>query len=321
MQLQADEALDQAVIDALDRLARLQSRDGSFERNSQYSIAITGMCGLAFLAHGDTITRGRYAENVRRCATYLLSRSQERGPRAGLISRGQEERPMYGHGYASLFLAELYGQTGSSDLNEEIKEKLQAAAERMRQSQSFDGGWYYTPEANDDEGSVTITQVQSLRAMRNAGIQVDPDMIERATRYVYRSQDPDGGIRYTVRNGNATPILTAAGAAVLLHAGDYDSPQLRKAFEYMDREFLNQRTYTVGGQWGHFHYGHFYASQVYFQRGGDVWEQYYEPLREFLLREQQPNGGWSSPYGEAYGTSLTLVVLQLPYNYLPLTER
>ncbi len=317
----ADERVEDAVRRGLDRLAALQGRDGAFEKGNQYMIAITGLSGLAFVAHGDTTTRGRYAEQVRDCAEFLLHCAESRTPTPGLISRQGEDRPMYGHGYSALFLAELYGQNGDEELNGRIHDVLKAASEMTRRSQSIDGGWYYEPESNTDEGSVTITQVQALRAMRNAGIQVDVSMIDRATRYVYRSQDADGGIRYTVRSGNATPILTAAGAAVLLGAGDYDSPQLQRAFRYMDREFLARRSFSVGGAWDHFHYGNFYAAQVYFQRGGEEWERYYPPLREYLLSTQNANGGWDSPYGEAYGTSLTLFLLQLPYHYLPLTER
>ena len=30
------------------------------------------------------------------------------------------------------------------------------------------GGWYYSPDSDRDEGSVTVTQIQGLRAARNA---------------------------------------------------------------------------------------------------------------------------------------------------------
>ena len=44
----------------------------------------------------------------------------------------------------------------------------------ISRSQSRDGGWLYTPDDAGDEGSVTITQVQALRACRDAGISVPP---------------------------------------------------------------------------------------------------------------------------------------------------
>ena len=52
-------------------------------------------------------------------------------------------------------------------------------------------------------------------------------------------------------------------------------------------------------------------------------DEYYPKMRDLLIEEQKRNptntGGWpSQSYGEAYTTSYALMILQVPYQLLPL---
>ena len=54
-------------------------------------------------------------------------------------------------------------------------------------AQTSRGGWGYVSAADGsdfDEGSVTITQVQGLRAARNAGIVVPKSIIDKSQEYL-----------------------------------------------------------------------------------------------------------------------------------------
>jgi hypothetical protein len=48
-------------------------------------------------------------------------------------------------------------------------------------------------------------------------------------------------------------------------------------------------------------------------------------MREALIKSQGPNGGWtggeSASYGDAFGTGLALMTLQVPYRTLPIFQR
>src|SRR5256885_17040179 len=73
---------------------------------------------------------------------------------------------------------------------------------------SADGGGF-------DEGSVTITQLQGLRAARNAGIVVPKSIIDKATKDLKDCTTPRGGVSYSLAHGAAAaggerPPLTAA---------------------------------------------------------------------------------------------------------------
>ena len=202
-----------AIDKGLKYLSRSQGRDGAWRNEGMYGrypVAMTGLAGLALLMDGNTTTQGRYAPNVDRAAKYLLGSVT----RTGLITRGSEDsRPMYGHGFSMLLLGQLYGMTESVDRQRELDHMLTRAIDLTAKSQSKLGGWFYTPQSRADEGSVTITQIQGLRACRNVGIKVNAKTIKRATEYVLNSQNEDGSINHSVGRSarGGRPALTAAG--------------------------------------------------------------------------------------------------------------
>src|SRR5437870_13115442 len=64
----------------LEYLAKNQYKDGHWEGiNGQYSISMTALGGMAFLCEGSTIREGRYRDNIRRAANYLMDRVQSNG--------------------------------------------------------------------------------------------------------------------------------------------------------------------------------------------------------------------------------------------------
>ena len=224
---------------------------------------------------------------------------------------------MYGHGFSMLFLAQVYGMEEDQNRQRRLRTALERGIKLIARSQSRDGGWLYTPDAQGDEGSVTITQVQALRACRNAGLHVPKKTIDLAIRYIERSQNPDGGISYRVNSRGSRPAITAAACAVLYNAGKYDSPAANKCFDYAWRTC---QPATSSG--GHYYYTQLYMSQAVWQKGDKFWAKYYPAIQRFLLRMQQGNGSWrGDSAGLVYGTSIALLILQLPYNHLPLFSR
>ena len=72
-----------------------------------------------------------------------------------------------------------------------------------------------------------------------------------------------------------------------------------------------------------FYYGHYYAVQAYYTAGGRRFETYFPRLRDLLIRAQQSNGAWpchTGP-GEAFSTAVATLILQIPYQYLPIFQR
>jgi hypothetical protein len=165
---------------------------------------------------------------------------------------------------------------------------------------------------------VTVTQIQALRACRNAGIAVPSNVIAEAVRYVARSANPDGGIAYSARQGGGSrPAITAAAVAVLYSAGRYDDPMAEAAFAYA----LHHLPIDAGGE-GHHYYGHLYLAQACYQKGGAVWSGYFPKMAKWLVGQQRDDGSWiGDGVGTVYGTAVALTVLQLPYALVPIYQR
>jgi len=306
-----------AIANGLKFLVLQQNRDGSWRTGGQYGsypVAMTGLAGLALVASGSTTVRGPFAKEVRRAVSYCLSRQ---GP-SGLIAAAEEEgRSMYGHGFASLFLAQVYGMEEDMTRQARIRAALIRAIQLTVRAQSRDGGWFYVPESMSDEGSVTVTQMQALRACRNAGLHVPKATIDRAIKYIERSQNPDGGVSYSVRSRGSRPAISAAACAVLYNAGVYDSKAAHKCFAYAWRTC--QPTISASG---HYYYTQLYMAQACWQKGGKWWKKYYPKVQRYLLRMQKGNGAWQGDQaGLVYGTAIALLILQIPYNRLPILSR
>lgn len=303
-----------AIERGLKFLASKQQGDGSWTASGkEFPTAVTSLAGLALLAAGSTPGQGEYHAQVERAVEYVLSSVRANG----LIASASEQRPMYGHGFAMLFLAQALGMNPDPKTEERIREALRRAIDLTAACQSRDGGWYYEPNHLQDEGSVTITQVQALRACHNAGVPVPKGVIENAIGYIEKSQGSDGGLRYQAnREGPSRLSITAAGVATLFNAGAYDHPVAKAGMRYL-RENLKPDDKTQG----HYFYCHLYAAQAYYQAGDADWDRYFPAVRDEILRMQDPDGAWSSYVGNSYATATALLILEIPYQYLPVFER
>lgn len=312
---------EKAIEKGLAFLARTQGRDGTWRAANQfmgsYPCAMTALAGLALLGSGSTPNEGPYASNVRRAADYLLESSMPNG----LIARlGEEGRSMHGHGFAMLFLGEVYGMERHPAQQARLRRVLTKAVELTGRSQSPAGGWLYSPDTGGDEGSVTVTQVQGLRSCRNAGIKVPKAVIDRATKYIENSANADGSINYRAgMGGGGRPPITAAAVATLYNAGQYDNPVALKSLDYLLKNVRGKENQTLSG---HLFYGQLYMAQAMYLSSEANWRSYFPQTRDWLIQSQATDGSWNGDMvGTIYGTAVGLIILQLPYANLPILQR
>ncbi|MEM6504884.1 MAG: hypothetical protein AAF711_05410 [Planctomycetota bacterium] len=321
-----NERTQQAIEAGLEFLANQQSADGSF-RNSRdgatFPVSMTGLAGMAFIAGGNTTSRGPYAENVKKAVRYILAQAD---PNTGLIAAGTENRKsMYAHGFGMLFLCSVYGMESNEAVRERMRAVIENGIKLIGSAQSNLGGWFYTPNSGD-EGSVTVTQLQALRAAHNAGFVVPEDVIQEAIQYLELCRTVDGGIRYSFNSGPQTRLPISAAALVCFYsAGTYESEMAEACLEYVFRAYCldgNDRTFNKSG--GFTYYGHYYAAQAFYQAGDEYWDAYFPIVRDQLVQMQGDGGegAWNvGSVGPVYGTALALTILQLPYKYLPIYQR
>ena len=309
-----------AVTKGLDYLSAQQAEDGSWITGGgqAYPVAMSGLAGTAFLAHGNSPTRGKYSRTVQGAVEFLVRCATP----TGLITGPTQDngQPMHGHGFALMFLASVYGMITKDSLRRQVGETVRKAVALTSQGQSAQGGWTYIPGAGD-EGSVTVTQVQALRAAQNAGFLVPKAVIDEAASYLEKCRTPEGGIQYSLfsRSGPRLPI-SAAAVATLYNAGQFDNPIAVDCLKYVWGQFQASEGWNKGG--GHAYYTHLYASQGFYMAGDEYWDKYFPATRDQLISMQGPDGAWDGDgIGQIYGTSIAVIILQLPFKYLPVFQR
>jgi hypothetical protein len=339
-----------AAVDAgLRWLADHQQPDGSwsakvgYKLNEEYRttddgahVGVTALAGMAFLAGGHLPGRGEYGDAVERGLNFVLSCGQNDGY---LTHRGTR---MYSHAFATLFLAEIYGMTHRQD----VRGKLQKAVDFIVDTQNAEGGWRYVPFAPESDMSIVVCQVLALRAARNIGIRVPRSTIDRAARYVVESAiteenlgrrrsffnaDPPGSFLYQRARSDSRSsfALTAAGVTSLYGLGIYSDEAILRGLDYLKREFERFNADYGRNRGGHyfFWYGHYYGVQAMYTAGSSsqtsYWEPYFERLRAEILGMQRSDGSFPNRTGPgpAFGTATAVLILEIPYRYLPIFQR
>jgi squalene cyclase len=310
--------VDRTVSRGLEWLADHQSRLGHWAANDdRYPTAMTALAGTAMLCEGSTTLQGKYAPNIRKAVDYLVSRSRSNG----LIGDARDDHYTYGHGFSMLFLSQVLGEEEDLDRREQLVDVLRRAVVFTGRAQTAAGGWGYVSAKDGydfDEGSTTITQVQGLRGCRNAGIPVPKEIIDKAVNYIRKCTTSDGAVQYNSKGGGGRPAITAAAIACLFNAGDYDDKYVPKLMGYCRKQLD-----TISNQsFGHWHYAHYYYSQVLYREGGKTWDEYHDKIFARIISEAGSDGSWNQGYiGNVYTTAINLTILQLPRGALPIYQR
>ena len=313
------DAQTEAVIQgALKYLASKQAPNGSWSPQTR-PIAMTGYTLMAFLATGNLPNEGPFGKTTANGLRFLLDSVQP----DGMFAPSNDGQYMYGHGIATIAMAEIYGQTKS----EMIKPKLEKLVKLIVSSQNAVGGWRYRPTSTDADISVTVLQVVALRAARNAGLEVPETTIEKAVKYVRSCRNVNGdGFGYQASSWGSGFAQTAAAIYSLQVCGEYNDPLVKVGSEYLLRhEAKDEKTW--------FTYGQFYACPAQYMIGGTKWEQWYKEVKKALLEHVVRDGesvrwepaaldtGTTVWLGPLYCTAVYTTILAIPYNYIPLYQR
>ncbi len=306
---------ERAIEEGLVWLAKTQQADGSFGGGIyRGNIAVTSLAALAFMANGSSPGRGPFGKEIERALGYVLDNTA----RTGFINvpNAASYGPMYSHGFGTLFLSEAYGMTHRP----EIGEKLRDAVRLILGCQNNEGGWRYQPVPADADLSVTVCQINALRAARNAGIYVPKETVEKCIKYVKMSQNDDGGFRYQLSAGGGSAFpRSAAGVVALYSASVYDSKEVDRGVEYLRRHIPGRSSHMNLNNF--YFYGHYYAAQAMWIRGGADWNEWYPAIRDELLRRRSSRGVWNDGACDEYGVAMATIILQIPYNHLPIFQR
>ncbi|MCS6865654.1 MAG: terpene cyclase/mutase family protein [Gemmataceae bacterium] len=346
-----------AVERGLEFLKKQQAQDGSYSaQGGQYPTTMTALAGMCFLMEGSTLKEGKYSEQIAKAVNWFLApaRQQPNGMIGDVRNPSESTRYMYGQGFGTLFLASVYGEEEDKDQREKLEKLLKKSVEFICKAQTSKkhrkpegkeveiGGWGYVSAAdggNFDEGSVTITALQALRAAKNAGIPVPKENIDKAINYLEACTTPDGGVIYSYAGGGVAargqgrPPITAAAICCGFSAGQYDGELPKRWIKYCrDNIPLGK------GRQAHDEYQTYYFAQAVYALGDDkygkmfpnepkeswlTWSKFKETVFPQILDNQdKTTGGWSQGYiGPVFVTSVNLTILQLEKGILPIYQK
>ncbi len=301
----------------------------------QHSGAMTALAimGLSSVGHmpTDPTPEGRAVAKGLKFMTDSIVPNED-----GYLGQSDRSR-MYGHGIMTLMYAEMVGQTQEEEIDKKLRRRLQNAVDLIMRSQDVvkseanRGGWRYEPTSSDSDISVSVWQVMSLRAAKNAGVEVPKEAIDKAVAYIkrsYRSERDAAGLpkdiaaafSYEPYGGRQTFSTTAAGILSLQVCAEYDAPEVVGGSNY-----LIKNPPAPNEPW--FFYGTYYYAQGMYQRGGEQASVARQKTEKMLLEMQLPNGSWQprngneKNYGPVYATSLALLSLSVHHHFLPIYQK
>lgn len=349
--------IEAAIDRGLEYLKKTQAADGHWEaQGGQYPTTMTALAGMAFLMEGSTLREGKYSDQVTKAVNWFLQpgRLTPDGKIGDVRNPTESTRYMYGQGFGTLFLASVYGEEDDKEQREKLEKLLKKAVEFICKAQTLKkhrkpegkevdiGGWGYVSAAdggNFDEGSVTITALQGLRAAKNAGIPVPKEAIDKAVNYLEACTTPDGGIIYSyagggvAARGSGRPPLTAAAICCGFSAGQYNGELPKKWIKYCKDNIPLGK-----GRQSHDEYQTYYYSQALYALGDTKYGEMFpnEPKESWLTwakfkdaqfpqildTQDKTNGSWNQGYiGPVYSTSINLCILQLEKGILPIYQK
>ncbi len=316
-------ASEEAVERGLEWLARHQAVDGSWRFDLSgcgcvgacshpgtvtSTTASTGIALIPFLGAGHTHTDGAYRETVTRGLYYLMSRMRST-PRGGDLAEGT----MYGHGVATLALAEAFGMTGDSMLAPYVRD----AVRFIETSQDMHGGgWRYLPGQAGDT-TVTAWQIAALKSAALAGAAVPSPTIDTACRFLDRVQVRQGE-GYGYLSPQDRSCTSAVGLLCRVYTAWPDVATLDRGLARLARPGPPPEAV----------YQNFYLAQALLLRNHPAWPRWNARNRDQLVTRQarsgHETGSWTftdsdtAPGGRLGHTALAILTLEVYYRLLPI---
>lgn len=322
----AGESAASAIDAALTWLAAHQSPDGHWDGASfdagcggcsgmtahPMNVTLTGLSTLAFLGAGHThLSDGPHRDTVQHAVAWLRA-----GQRPDGDLRGSET--MYSHAIATMALAEALAATGDGELKDVVGRAMQVIIHTPALRTA--------PAASDQAAGDTAIigwQVMALHSAQLAGLDVPPEPLALARRWLARVEDATTPGVYAFQPGYPpSPEMTAEGLFIQLALGTpRDDPRTRGALAFL-RDYPPTWEPEPNAYYWHF------ATLALFHVQGEPWVRWHEALTAELLRHQErrgkPAGSWppdgkqAAVGGRVYQTALCTLLLEASGTLLPM---
>ena len=333
--------VEQAVDASLAWLAGRQQADGSFPGPASGQPGITSLVVLAFFSAGHVPGSEPYGRHIERAIDYALSCELEDGffsaakPRPVWKINQASHTAYYNQAITALMLAEISGELQGVQ-GKRVLGAVERALAFAKQKQfrhvpgrpQDEGGWRYPQPAPEDnfvtDLSVTAWQVTFLRSAKNAGFNVDDQMVEAARKYVKGMFKPHLG-SFTYDHGRTSRGMTGAGIMAMAMLGEHEAKEVEAAVAWLEKHPFARYGERVG-HLDRFQYSVYYCTLAMYQVGGNDWKEFFPKMVELLVAQQRRNGSWPAVsyermWGDVYATAMSTLSLTPHFCMLPIHQR
>lgn len=192
---------DRIVKAALDWLADRQTGPGGFPQTlggTEGAVVQTSVAGLAWIAGGSNLAKGRYSKNLQEAAKFVLRGLEAEDPFAGRRPGGANwDQSTWAYAYTAVFLGELHAAKKSPKLRRDLQRLVDVLVQRQEAS----GGYAHGPGGKNALGYLELNimagfVLSGLGLAQKAGCEVDEKMVARYAAYLEQSSSGDGGVGY-----------------------------------------------------------------------------------------------------------------------------
>jgi len=233
---------------------------------------------------------------------------------------------MYGHGIATLLLAEAAGACGDEAREQRVRDALVRAigltlrAQRVAKPPQFRGGWRYGPTDANADLSLSGWQLLSLYASRQIGVPVPPEALIDGAAYARSLIGDNGSVAYDNR-GDDRPALRGLALLVLVlgqgpgGSSGSSAPEITAIVKRISED-------PIAWQGSFFYYRAYYDAVGLARAAPTMWDTYGPRLEKVLIDHQDPAGAWPETPGggeglPVYRTSMALLALSVDRHLLP----
>lgn len=292
--------VESMYLKGLQFLQKTQNTEGNWGNMYGDEAGVVGFALMAFLAHGDDANSGPYAEPIKKCLDYILSKQN---PNNGYIGT-----TMYTHGFATLALAEAYGMVHDDRIGPALQKSVNLILDAQKQNHL--GGWRYTPDSKDSDTSICGCMMMALFASKNAGLNIPQESFLAAQKFMDTCRDSQGSYGYTSPTGGRV-TLTAIGSLVQSIGKLKKAESYTQSIEFLKKN-INYRDDT------YMYYFEYYMAQALFHADESLWNEWNQKNIKLLYATQRQDGSWNA---SAYATALSLLSLAVNYRFLPIYEK
>ena len=292
----------------------------------QIDVALTSVAGMALLAGGNRPGEGEHGRALERAVRFVSGAVRD----DGLICNEPGMNYVYLiHGnfetaLGATFLAEVLKARPDAGLKTRLK-RVRDCFQRIQDPRS--GAWGYSYDFQEYPMSIkrgwrllatTHGVVTALACMRDAGLEVDPEVLKKGSRYLQMCRTRDGSYAYReeLRLGKGYPGASAGALLALARAGAVPEEDLATSWSRFRASFTDLTGY--GEHWWYFL---FYGALAAAERGPGTTAWFLEHYRDVLAGVREEDGSFEDPDGNGgsiFATAIAAMTLQMPLRGLPI---